>query len=97
MFKDNILSNGSYKLSKWAKDIFGIRLYRNANYSGDFVAKNAAVFLSNNQELLPSEVLVDEDADMAFIDSHEIPTLKNLDFEIKSCLLHCYRIQRQLY
>ena len=84
MFKDNILSNGSYKLSKWAKDIFGIRLYRNANYSGDFVAKNAAVFLSNNQELLPSEVLVDEDADMAFIASHEIPTLKNLDFEIKS-------------
>ena len=84
MFKDNILSNGSYKLSKWAKDIFGIRLYKNTNYSGDFVAKNAAVFLSNNQELTPSEVLVNEDADIAFISTYEISSLEKTDFKVKS-------------
>lgn len=84
MFKDNILSNGSYKLSKWAKDIFGIRLYKNNNYRGDFIAKNAAVFLSNSEDLAPSEVLVAEDADMAFVSSYEISTLKKSDFKIKS-------------
>lgn len=84
MFKDNILSNGSYKLSKWGKDIFGIRLYKNTNYVGDFTAKNAAVFLSSDDELLSSEVLVNNDADMAFVSSVEIELLKDADFKIKS-------------
>lgn len=84
MFKEHILSNGSYKLSKWAKEIFGIRLYKNNNYSGNFTAKNAAVFLSHNQELSSSEILLEEDADMAFISASEIPAIKESNFEIKS-------------
>ncbi len=84
MFKDNILSNGSYKLSKWGKEIFGIRLYRNSLYNGPFTAKNAAVFLSCSDELTPSEILLEDDADMAFIASTEIDKLKAAEFEINS-------------
>ncbi len=84
IFTEHILSNGSYKLSKWAKDIFGIRLYRNSNYCGDLTAKNAAVFLSYSDELAPSEILLEDDADIAFISTHETQNLKNEKLEIKS-------------
>lgn len=84
MFRENILSNGSYKLSKWGKEIFGIRLYKNDLYNGPFTAKNAAVFISYSDELTTSEVLLEGDADMAFIASTEIDTLKAAEFEIDS-------------
>ena len=84
MFKKNILSNGSYKLTKWATDIFGIRLYRDDNYKGDFKAKNAAVFLSQSQDKTSSEVLLADDADMAFIPANERQNLKDTDFKIES-------------
>lgn len=84
IFTDNTLSNGSYKLSKWAKDIFGIRLYKNSNYKGDFTAKNAAVFLSYSDELTPSDILIEDDADMAFVSSYEIERLKNENLQVKS-------------
>ena len=84
MFRENILSNGSYKLSKWGKEIFGIRLYKNDLYNGPFSAKNAAVFISYSDELTTSEVLLEGDADMAFIASTEIDTLKAAEFEIDS-------------
>lgn len=84
MFKDNILSNGSYKLSKWAKDIFGIRLYRNDEYTGLIKSKNAAVFLSYSEELTTSEILLEDDTDMAFIPSTQIDTLKNAGYTVDS-------------
>lgn len=69
LFSDNILSNSSYKITKWRKDPFGIRLYRNDNYNGDFNAKNAAVFITCEKDITPLEKLQKTNADMAFIDS----------------------------
>lgn len=73
---DFTLSNGSYRLVKWGKEIFGIRLYRNKEYNGDFTAKNAAVFISYNKELSAAETLIQNDADIAFVKSSEIERLK---------------------
>lgn len=69
LFKDNIISNGSYRLTKWNKESFGIRLYKNSGYTGNFEAKNAAVFLSCDKDATAYERLSDNDADIAFIDS----------------------------
>ena len=52
LFKDYIVSNGSYRLTKWNKTSFGIRLYRNENYTGEFYAKNAAVFITCNDNFI---------------------------------------------
>lgn len=74
--KETTLSNGSYRLAKWGKEIFGIRLYRNDYYKGDFRAKNAAVFLTLSGEQTPLELLKSEDADIAFINASEIDAAK---------------------
>lgn len=69
IFADSLLSNGSYKLSRWRKETFGIRLYRNANYKGDFESLNAAVFLTCNKDKDTMEQLQKNSIDIAFIDS----------------------------
>ncbi len=69
LFDEHILSNGSYRLARWRKDPFGIRLYRNKEYFGDFHSKNAAVFLTCNKEETALEKLEKNSIDMAFIDS----------------------------
>lgn len=76
---DCTLSNGSYRLVKWAKEIFGIRLYRSKEYNGDFIAKNAAVFISYNEELTAGQVLLQNDADIAFVKSNDINSLKQAE------------------
>lgn len=68
MFSDNILSNGSYRLTKWNKSSFGIRLYRHEEYTGDFYAKNAAIFLTCNDKEPVTEKLKKNSIDVAFID-----------------------------
>lgn len=73
---DFTLSNGSYRLVKWGKEIFGIRLYRNKEYTGDFTAKNAAVFISYNKDLTAAKTLINEDADIAFVKSSETQELQ---------------------
>ena len=78
---DFILSNGSYRLTKWGKDIFGIRLYRSKYYNGDFTAKNAAVFVSFDENLAAAEVLKNGDADIAFVSSNDVSGLKNQQFK----------------
>ncbi len=78
---DYSLSNGSYRLAKWGKEIFGIRLYRNKEYTGDFYAKNAAVFISYNKDLTAVETLTQNDADIAFINSKDIDSLKQNGFK----------------
>ncbi len=70
--KDSTLSNGSYRLAKWGQEIFGIRLYRNSFYNGNFRAKNAAVFLSLPTEGTSLDALIENDADIAFISPSEI-------------------------
>ena len=69
--KDKILTNGSYKLSKWNKEDFAARLYRNEKYYGNFTAKNAAVFLSNNTEKSNIDMLSKASVDIAHISPNE--------------------------
>ena len=77
---ETTLSNGSYRFSKWNKEIFGIRLYRNKFYNGDFVAKNSAVFFTMNDKQTPLLALKESDADIAFINSNEIKEAKENGF-----------------
>ena len=63
-----LLSNGSYRLSKWSKDPFGIRLYRNLMYKGIFVAQNAAVYRNKNDEKPPVQRLIDHNVDATLLD-----------------------------
>ncbi|MBR4123400.1 MAG: hypothetical protein IKT93_03155, partial [Clostridia bacterium] len=48
---------------------FGIRLYRNEEYSGNFAALNAAAFLTCNKDKDTLEQLEKNNIDIAFIDS----------------------------
>lgn len=68
IFAESLLSNGSYKLSRWRKESFGIRLYRNTYYNGDFESKNAAVFITCNKDKDTLEQLSKNSIDIAFID-----------------------------
>ncbi len=68
-----IIANGSYSIRKWAKDDnFGIRLYDNEKYNGDFVAENAAVYLSCRKDKKAAELLSASKVDMAFLKSEDI-------------------------
>ncbi len=73
---DTILSNGSYRLTKWGKEVFGIRLYKNKFYGGNFEAKNAAVFFSIDKDRTPAQVVADDDADIAFIPPSDLEFVK---------------------
>ncbi len=79
--KETTLSNGSYRLAKWGKEVFGIRLYRNDFYKGDFEAKNAAVFFSIDKDRTPIQVLSENDADIAFIKPQDIETANNANLK----------------
>lgn len=76
MFSDYIISNGSYRLTKWNKTSFGIRLYRHEEYTGDFYAKNAAIFLTCNDKEPVTEKLIKNSIDIAFIDCADAPLMK---------------------
>lgn len=69
IFAESLLSCGSYRLSRWKKENFGIRLYRNEDYNGDFIAQNAAAFLTCNKDKDTLEQLKKNNIDIAFIDS----------------------------
>lgn len=64
---DYIISNGSYRLTKWNKEDFGIRLYKNEDYSGSFEVNNAAVFISCIDEETQVSRLAEGNSDMAFM------------------------------
>lgn len=84
LFSDTLLSNGSYRLAKWGKEIFGIRLYRNKEYSGQFTAKNAAVFFSHDDKISAKEVLLENDADIAFINCTDTKEIQDAGYKIAS-------------
>lgn len=88
--RDYTLSNGSYRLAKWSKEIFGIRLYRNDFYKGDFRARNAAVFLTLADEMTPLEILKEEDADIAFINPQETKNATAADLKTASFNKTCW-------
>ena len=78
---DTILSNGSYRLTKWGKEVFGIRLYKNKFYGGNFEAKNAAVFFSIDKDRTPAQVVADDDADIAFIPPSDLEFVKEVFYK----------------
>ena len=90
LFKDYIISNGSYKLTKWNKTSFGIRLYRHEEYTGDFQAENAAVFLTCNDKDPVTEKLKKNSIDIAFVDSADAPDLESAGLEITSYQNICW-------
>ncbi len=72
MSKDTVLSNGSFKLTKWVTEDFAMRLHRSNNYGGKFVANVAAIFLSDNKEETTIERLNDRHIDIGEIENNEI-------------------------
>lgn len=92
LFSDKIICNGSYRLTKWNKETFGIRLYKNEEYDGAFSAKNAAVFLTCNKETPVSQKLENNDIDMSFIDSALTADMQAKGFNTDSVQNICWVI-----
>jgi len=81
LYADCVLSNGSYRLAKWNSEDFGIRLYKNEKYNGDFIAKNGAVFISSHDEEkdgTTSKLFEKETFDICFADNGEVDSLTKL-------------------
>lgn len=83
------LSNGSYFIGKWNSEDFGIRLYSNENYKGDFENMNASVFLSCNKEENISSLAQSNVVDMGFIETSEIKSAKSAKLSVKSAENKC--------
>lgn len=71
-----IISNGSYRLTKWNKEEFGIRIYKNEQYYGEYSAQNAAVFISCIDDETQISRLNGGESDIAFLGSEELETTK---------------------
>lgn len=67
-----VISNGSYSITKWNRDEFGIRLYKNKKYNGEYEVQNAAVFISCDDKEKQITRLSKGNSDMAFISSAEL-------------------------
>lgn len=83
---EHTISCGSYKLTKWNKESFGIRLYSNSQYKGTFTAKNSAIYITKDEDETAIERLIDNNVDIGFIDSSLSDTaiqngLKTIDYE----------------
>lgn len=72
MSKETMLSNGSFKLTKWATEDFAMRIYRSSTYKGDFSAKISAVFLSKDKKETNLQRLSKNKIDIAEIEVNEI-------------------------
>lgn len=78
---ENIISNGSYRLTKWNKEDFGIRLYKNEEYKGVFDAQNAAVFISCIDDETQFARLTEGQSDMAFVNVSELDDIEKSDLK----------------
>ncbi|MBQ6847998.1 MAG: hypothetical protein IJO62_03685 [Clostridia bacterium] len=90
LFKDKIICNGSYRLSKWNKESFGIRLYKNEEYNGGFKARNAAVFLTCNHDEDVTQKLSDNHIDIAFINVALTKDMESKGFKTDSFQNICW-------
>ncbi|MCQ2478213.1 MAG: ABC transporter substrate-binding protein [Clostridia bacterium] len=88
--REYVLCNGSYYLGKWNTEDFGIRLYKNAEYHGDFVCENGSAFLSCDKEKSAIEVLKKESADISFIGNDIIEKADIKKIKIKSFANICW-------
>lgn len=82
--KEYIISNGSYSLTKWNKDDFGIRIYRRDDYTGSFTAQNKAVFFSCHDDKSAVELIDVHSVDAAMIKSNEISQAEEKGINITS-------------
>ncbi len=82
MSKETMLSNGSFKLTKWATEDFAMRIYRSASYKGAFSAKVSAVFLSIDEEQSNLQRLIKGKMDIAEIESNEINKAQQNGFNV---------------
>jgi len=85
-----VLANGSYYLAKWNQNEFGIRIYKNAQYFGNFKAQNGGVFLSKSNKNTALNELLDKKVDAAFLRSSEILSAKKSGYEIQSLENICW-------
>lgn len=81
MSYDTTLSNGSYKLRKWAVENFAMRILKNDHYEGNFIPKNAAVYFTKNNDLSPLECLDKSYVDMAEIFYEDLNNAKPYTIE----------------
>lgn len=85
-----IVSNGSYRLTKWNKEDFGIRLYKNEEYIGSFEAQNGAVFVSCVEDETQVSRISDGGSDMAFLPCNELDAAENAGFETEAVQNICW-------
>ncbi len=82
MSKETMLSNGSFKLTKWVEEDFAMRLHRSSNYNGDAKALCSAIFLSVDKELTSFQRLQKNKVDIAEIENSEIKKAENENLNI---------------
>lgn len=70
--KSYILTNGSYKLTKWNTEDFAVRMHRSDKYFGNYAAQNSAVFMANNPDTTNIEKLSKSSVDIANISMSEL-------------------------
>ncbi len=85
-----LLSNGSYSITKWNKEDFGIRIYKNEEYVGDFEAKNYGVLISCRDDKAPIELLVDNSVDMTLLENSSVKKAEENGISIKSYQNICW-------
>lgn len=85
-----IISNGSYRLTKWSKENFGIRLYKNEEYKGIFEAQNAAVFISCVDDETQVSRIVDGDSDITFLLGAELKAAESAGLVTKNAQNICW-------
>ena len=105
--KSYILTNGSYRLTKWSQDEFAARLYKSDKYYGNFTADNSAVFISYHPDTPNIEKLEKSSVDIAFITMPEMDTateygLKTAQYQnvlwvMEMNDVYSYDLRRSLY
>lgn len=105
--KSYILTNGSYRLTKWNREDFAARLHKNDKYYGEFTANNSAVFISYHPEIANLEKLEKSSVDIAFITMSEMNTatgygLKTAQYQnvlwvMEMNDVYSYDLRRSLY
>ncbi len=88
--REYVISNGSYVLTKWNREEFGVRLYRNEDYTGNFTAQNAAVFISCIDDEKQTERLLSGESDMAFIPCNELETAEKEQLTVSAVQNTCW-------
>ncbi|MCQ2450636.1 MAG: ABC transporter substrate-binding protein [Clostridia bacterium] len=90
--RDNecIISNGSYVLTKWNHDEFGIRLYFKKDYKDDFKEKNGGVFISSIEDEKIETLFKKESVDCAIVDNNDVKAVKKSGAKLKSVQNICW-------